>query len=194
MGQHQHDQLLVPHTVLQVFTQLHFFPMKMFRLVLQTLLVAAVVNGCFGCSCLAASFEERFCIAELSVRGRVIAQYDNCPGKCDPLTDQLKGKIFYIVKVLTKFKGPEVEDNLLFLRTEVNGALCGISLSVGTVYLLNIRASLAQSKSCPSPSYAISLCDLPTRWARVTRKQRLFLRAGRSQQKCRSVSRAEKRE
>lgn len=171
----------------------NLLPIKMLRLFLQALLVAGVANFCFGCSCFPATFEERLCAAELSVRGRVIAQYDNCPGKCDSLRDQLKGKIFYIVRVLKKFKGPEPEDSLLFLRTEVNGALCGVSLSVGTVYLLNIRTSLTRSESCPSPSYDISLCNFPIAWAKITRRQRSFLRASRNQQNCKKVSRVETR-
>lgn len=157
------------------------------RLLFQTVLVMSVAIVCSGCSCVSSTFEKRLCEAGLSVRGRVLAKYDNCPGKCDPINDQLDGQTIYIVRVLEIFKGPKVEDDLLFLHTAVNGGLCGVSLSVGAIYLLNVRTSMPPLKTCSNQAYPITICDFPERWVRVPRRNRLILRAKGNQSKCTRV-------
>lgn len=138
--------------------------------------MAMLTHVAVSCSCFKQTFEERFCGSTLSIRANVLAKFDNCPGTCDPIEDQFEGKIFFIVKVLETFKGPSVEDNILFLDTAVNGALCGVNLSIGSEYLLNLSGEeMSSDGTCPKKTRPIGLCDFPTLWSNVSQDEKDFL-------------------
>lgn len=137
-------------------------------------LFAFLMPSALSCSCFAPPFEDRYCASEISVRGTVVARFDNCPGTCDPIQDQFDGAITYIVKVITTFRGTPPEDNVMFLQTAVNGALCGINLSIGRQYLFDLGRMQSGSR-CPGQFWNVGLCDFPTLWTSVTPEQRSFL-------------------
>lgn len=106
----------------------------------------------------------------------MLATFDNCPGTCDSIDDQSEGKIFYIVKVIDKFKGPNVEDDILFLDTAVNGGLCGVNLRVGSEYLLNLGDEMmSDDGTCPDKTRGVGLCQFPTLWSDVSSDEMDFL-------------------
>lgn len=118
-----------------------------------------------ACSCLQKTIFEDFCSSSISVLGTVVAKFDNCPGRtCDPIEDQGEGKIFYIVRVLKLLKGLKIVDDVLYLTTAVNSALCGISLSNGGKYLFNVRSPIPSEISFPQTAFEISLCSAPYMW------------------------------
>lgn len=148
----------------------------MYSLVLRIIIVCMVTSPVLSCSCLQTTFEKKFCRAVNSVRGKVVARFDTCEGTCDPFADQLSGRIVYIARVLENFKDNKIEDNVLFLVTAVNSALCGITLQIDQEYLLNLGAVGRRSETCPDDWYNIGLCDFPPLWESLSRNQMAFVR------------------
>ncbi|CDF37538.1 unnamed protein product [Chondrus crispus] len=148
----------------------------MARLFTVALFMAMLTHVALSCSCFEQTFEERFCGSTLSIRAKVLAKFDNCPGTCDPIEDQFEGKFFFIVKVLETFKGPSAEDNIIFLDTAVNDGLCGVNLSIGSEYLLNLNGEqMSNDGTCPKKTRPIGLCDFPTLWSNVSQDEKDFL-------------------
>lgn len=128
-----------------------------------------------ACSCLRLTFEKSYCDASTAFRGKVIARTDNCQGSCDPINDQIKGQIIYIVQILQKFKGAPAEDNIIYLKTATNSAACGVALEVGTVYLLKLGTRQTDRRRCPRFFYSIGLCSFPTPWAPLPKHLKNFV-------------------
>lgn len=108
------------------------------------------------------------------MRARVLFRFDNCPGTCDPVEDQFKGRIYYIVQVVQKFKG--TAPNFFVLSTAVNGALCGVSLQVGQQYLLNFGSKQTQAVF-PRSFYNFGLCNFPTLGTSLSASQKSFVQS-----------------
>lgn len=140
---------------------------KMISAPLQLVTLAAFLSVALSCSCFSQPFETRFCNTDVSVRARIFARSDNCPGNCDPIEDQANGEIYYWAVVQEKFKGSA--PTIIRLITRVNGALCGVNLSVNSQYLLNLGSKQGTF------SYSIGLCHFPTLWNNVTPAQMNFL-------------------
>lgn len=136
---------------------------------------AALISVGLSCSCAQTTFEDNYCRSDTSVRVKVLAQIDNCRGTCDPFQDQVNGKIIYILRVITLFKGAQIEDDVMFAITAVNGGLCGTILTVGEEYLLNLGNPNVNNNACPPVSYDVGLCNFPVLWSSVTRAQRRFV-------------------
>ena len=114
----------------------------------------------------------------------MVASFDNCPGSCDAINDQSEGKISYIVRVTRTFKGKKPEDNVLFLETPVNGALCGVTLDIGTSYLFALSTRSApvglpgapvKEETCPVKSLSVVLCQFPQPFTSLTTQEKRFL-------------------
>lgn len=135
----------------------------------KTAFFAAFLTAGLSCSCFFQTFEERFCSTKISLRAKIVAKFDNCPGTCDPIEDQVNGKIFYLATVTEKFKGST--PRFIVLQTAVNGALCGVNLTVGKDYLLNLGRPSAEYL------YFIGLCDFPTQWSSLTPSQIQFVKS-----------------
>lgn len=137
--------------------------------------LASISTVSLSCSCIPTTFEEQYCQAELSARGKVVATFDNCPGTCDSAEDQ-DGSIFYFVQVIEKFQGPLIEDNILFLSTAVHSGFCGIVLNVGKEYLFNLHAESPSTDGiCPSVTRGVGSCNLPKRWNQLTQEEKDFV-------------------
>lgn len=142
---------------------------------LVALCLLAALSPVLSCSCVRpASFQKRYCRAPTSFRGTVLARTDNCRGTCDFLDDQVDGEFIFIVRVDQKFKGPRLEDDIVYLRTAVNSALCGIQLRVGTQYMFNLRRPITREGQCPSTVFDVISCDYTVTWKSLSRKQQRF--------------------
>lgn len=130
----------------------------------------ALLGLVLSCSCFPQTFEKRYCDAKLSLRGTVLAKFDNCPGTCDPIDDQVNGKIFYLVNPTQIFKGYAARQ--IILETAVNGALCGVNLQIGGDYFFN----LGTRRYSPifRHLYSIGLCSFPNLWNNLTPAQKQF--------------------
>ncbi|CDF34590.1 unnamed protein product [Chondrus crispus] len=157
--------------------------------ILKFSLLSLLATLSLSCSCLRSTFEQGVCRSSTIYVGTVLARTDNCPGTCDPFEDQRNGKITYIVKVTARFLGAPAEDNIIYVQTLVNSALCGTILNVGARYLFTLGNVRVNRSSCPRESFDVSLCGGAQLWSRVTRPQRRFLSAVRRTNKrvCRTV-------
>lgn len=149
----------------------------MLMVALKIVVICALTSLALSCSCLRSTFESIFCRSAVSVRGKVIARFDNCKGTCDPIDDQISGRIFYIVQVLEQFKGTKIEDNLMFLGTGVNSALCGINLQIGLEYLFNLDSAKNFPGTCPDTVFSVGLCNFPAVWSSLTAGDMSFVRS-----------------
>lgn len=150
--------------------------MRLFSLTLGFLVVLTLLSPALSCSCPnPPTFQKLYCRSNTAFRGTVLARTDNCPGKCDPLEDQGNGEIYFIVRVDHKFKGPAIEDNLVYLRTQVNDALCGTELGVGVQYMFNMRKAVVREGQCPSRVLDVSLCDFVVTWSSLSKQLRRFV-------------------
>lgn len=147
----------------------------MFSVLLRTTLLAGLTASALSCSCIPSKFEKLYCFSKTSVRGKVIAKIDNCPGTCDPINDQVNGQITYVVKVLTIYKGRPIEDKIMYLKTAVNSALCGVTLKVGDIYLFNLGVQQFNKFNCPKITWSVGLCDFPTKFSNLSDSQRRFV-------------------
>lgn len=145
------------------------------KIILSVTILALHLLHVQACSCLQTTFEDFYCGSQLSVLGKVIARTDNCKGTCDPITDQGSGEIIYIVRVLRTFQGTPPEDDILYLRTRVNGALCGINVAVGPIFLFNLAKSTTRKGVCPSKVRSVSLCRPPVLWKSLAKKSKKFV-------------------
>ncbi|CDF34589.1 unnamed protein product [Chondrus crispus] len=150
--------------------------MRFSTVVLLTLSVLTTISPTLACSCAPPpTFQKVYCDSPVSFRGTVLARTDNCPGRCDQIADQFDGEIVFIVRVDRHFSGPSVEDGIAYLRTAVNGGLCGIELTVGTQYMFNLRSPQNREGQCPSTVYDIGLCSFPVTWKSLSRELRRFV-------------------
>ena len=95
------------------------------------------------------------------MEGTVLARTDNCPGKCDPVADQMDGKVTYIVRAEKIIRGERPEDGVMYLSTAVNSALCGVELTVGQKYLFNLGDMKTDMESCPRSFWDVGICSFP---------------------------------
>lgn len=139
--------------------------------------IFALVHSAFSCSCFPTTLESHVQNAYLSVVGRAVARVDNClNGTCDRIRDQRSGKIQFLVKVSRTVRGSTPEDDLLLASTRVNSALCGIELTMGKVYLLNLRKPFKTASSCIGTELSISSCDGVYEWNGLSREDRMYVR------------------
>lgn len=137
-------------------------------------LLSMLSTVAYACSCFPLNFQQQYCATRTTVRARVIAKYDNCPGVCDPLRDQGNGVITYIAQIVYLYKGlspepgTEIEHGIMRLSTAVNGALCGVRLTVGETYLLNLHGKKDDAMKCPRASWYVGLCSFPRIWRYVS--------------------------
>lgn len=134
----------------------------------------ALLAVTLSCSCFPSTFEKRYCSAPVSIRGKILDRFDNCPGTCDAIADQGRGRIYYFVEVIRKYKGNALP-KYIFLTTAVNGALCGINLQVGGIYLLNL-GNAQTNDDFPGSFYSVGLCNFPTLWKSLSKAQRKFVK------------------
>lgn len=84
---------------------------------------------------------------------------------CVPGLDQ--GKRIYTLRLKKTFKGAAPTTKFT-AETTNNAVRCGIQLSVGSVYLLNMSGG--------GSSYFLWLCQFNTLWSRVSREHKKFMR------------------
>lgn len=156
---------------------------KMASALLRSAVIALLSASVLSCSCVPSSFEKLYCSSKTSVRGKVIAKIDNCRGTCEPIKDQVNGQITYIIKAVAIYKGGPIEDKILYFKTAVNSALCGVTLHVGTVYLFNLDGQKFNRFTCPKITWSVGLCNFPTKFSNLSKAQRSFVvRNSRTQQ------------
>lgn len=138
-------------------------------------LFALYATTSLACSCVRKGLKQNYCAARTAVIGRVVATFDNCPGrKCDTFGDQRRGKIFYVVRVLRKFKGPAIEDDLMYVSTSVNSALCGMRLRLNLRYFFVLPKIDKSNKRCPTDYFPFGLCSGVLLWSKVPNDDQLF--------------------
>lgn len=148
----------------------------MSKSILLSVAIVALFNIGISCSCLPATLQEHFESSDLTVIGRVVARFDNCPGgSCDPINDQFDGRFKYIVFVNNTIKGPNPEDKLLVVSTRTNSALCGVGLTVGKVYLLLLRNPFTPLSSCVGTEIPINICNGIYEWGSLSDSERQFI-------------------
>ncbi|PXF40660.1 Metalloproteinase inhibitor 4 [Gracilariopsis chorda] len=146
------------------------------KLFLQALITALLLVSSLGCSCFPVSFEKSYCDSSTSFRATVLAETDNCVGKCHPIDDQMEGAITYILKVSEVFRGTMPEDEVAYMRTPVNSGLCGITLGVGTEYVFNLPyIAMSAPFQCPSEYFSIGLCDSIEEWESLADGAKQFI-------------------
>lgn len=139
---------------------------------LYLVLLAALLSLALSCSCAPQSVRDQVCSAGSATVARVVARFDNCPGKCNPINDQFKGRVFYIARVERFLRGVPIDDDVMILRTTVNDGLCGVKLTVGKLYLINVGKPRPDVTFGPKKVYGISLCDGLMPWWSLTPEQR----------------------
>lgn len=145
-------------------------------LFLRALITALLVVSSLGCSCMPVSFDKSYCDSRTSFRATVLAETDNCVGKCHPINDQMDGAITYILKVSEVYKGAMPEDEVAYMRTPVNSGLCGVKLNVGSEYVFNLPyIAIRALFQCPSEYFSIGLCDSIEEWDTLPEDSKQFI-------------------
>lgn len=77
------------------------------------------------------------------MRDLVAARTENCPGKCDGYK-YFNAKVTYIVRVLEKFKGKPIEDDVTWFRHTIEkiATVVGTAISIAMTSLLAISIAI----------------------------------------------------
>lgn len=96
-------------------------------------------------------------------------------GTCDPIADQLEGARVYILRVNSTFQGVPPGDGVIFVKTAVQGSLCGVQLEEDVHYFFNFGPCETDSRHCPSIFRRLSVCDFPSPWDQLSLQEEKFL-------------------
>jgi hypothetical protein len=130
--------------------------------VLQLLALVALVAACDACSCLPNSLPKQYYSPSYTRVVRAVIKAEQRPS-CS--SGSFDCNVLYRIQVMQAFKGCLSPTNLT-VSTADNSGLCGISLTVGTEYLL-----LLSSDSVPR----VGLCQGIQPYSTVTAADRKFL-------------------
>lgn len=159
-----------------------------------------------GCSCHIRTLQSNICAARSTLLVRAVAHYTTCRRPPCGGENSVhhhshhNTQSTYIVTTHRLIGGPRspahvaphvvrkgvtkrlrrrrpTRDDVHFLRTPFDTALCGATLHVGKIYLLALHARRhASASNCPSVVQPLSLCDGIYPWANVTRHDKDFVK------------------
>jgi eight-cysteine-cluster-containing protein len=136
----------------------------MVRLVIMVAAISAVMAGAAeraqACSCLPATIESSYNTSSDVIRARVLSKV------VSGTTTR------YITQVQRTFKGCLTANQRVVLRTATSSATCGVSLSVGSEYLINGDAA---GSYLGMPQVSVVLCDYNRPFASLTPHDLTFL-------------------
>lgn len=148
-----------------------------FILLLLTLLAPAVQS----CKCIPSTLQQAVCNSELSVHGKVVADYDNCAGRCNETVFTNSAPDFlprttYIVRVLASFRGSYVQGDVLYLSVLLFNS-CSTAFLIDREYLFNIDTDFVNTDnaSCPIQTFPQNLCSDTYDWDSIANKTKTFL-------------------
>ena len=154
-----------------------------FILLLLTLLTPTVQS----CKCIPSTLEQAVCSSELSVHGKVVAEYDNCAGRCNESVFTNSAPDFlprttYIVRVLASFRGSNVQGDVLYLSILLFNS-CSTAFVIDREYLFNIDTDFVNTDnaSCPTQTFPQNLCSDIYDWDTLTNKTKTFLKQVKAQ-------------
>eukprot|EP00172_Hildenbrandia_rubra_P001314 Plantae.Rhodophyta-Hildenbrandia_rubra.ctg1857.p1 GENE.Plantae.Rhodophyta-Hildenbrandia_rubra.ctg1857~~Plantae.Rhodophyta-Hildenbrandia_rubra.ctg1857.p1 ORF type:complete len:212 (-),score=14.18 Plantae.Rhodophyta-Hildenbrandia_rubra.ctg1857:145-780(-) len=128
-----------------------------------TLLTSPIFSD--ACSCVQPRVETSFFASKKVVIGKVLSVSDCAPGSKPPCAQpEFDGKKYYTVLVRRSYKGCLEPSTKIVVNTPSSSGLCGVFLSIGENYLLNINEN-----------DGIFLCNYNRRQKDLTKEDLKFL-------------------